>query len=213
MTPDFTPMMRLVALQTRFAVETSQMMMKLAMMPWSNLPAGYGSVCAPFGATTAKTAEAPVEAAPVDAPVETAAVETAEAAETVTETVADAAEDVAETTVETTAETAEDVAETTAETTEAFTEETTEAAEEIAETVTEEPALMTAPEGDADDLTLLNGVGPKLAEALNEAGIYHYRQIAAWTEANVAWVDENVSGVRGRASRNGWVAQAAELAN
>ena len=43
-------------------------------------------------------------------------------------------------------------------------------------------------------------------------GIYHYDQIAAWTADELAWVDENIEGFKGRASRDGWVAQARELA-
>ncbi|MCA1335329.1 helix-hairpin-helix domain-containing protein [Pseudooceanicola marinus] len=62
-----------------------------------------------------------------------------------------------------------------------------------------------------DDLQQLKGVGPKLAEALAAAGITRFDQIAAWTEADLAWVDENVKGARGRASRDGWIAQAQEL--
>ena len=68
------------------------------------------------------------------------------------------------------------------------------------------PMVMAAPADGGDDLTALNGVGPKLAVALNAEGIYTLAQIASWTEANVLWIDENLPGVRGRASRNGWVA-------
>lgn len=66
--------------------------------------------------------------------------------------------------------------------------------------------------GPADDLKQLKGVGPKLAQALEEAGIRSFAQIAAWTEADVAWVEENVKGARGRIGRDGWVAQAQNLA-
>ena len=68
-----------------------------------------------------------------------------------------------------------------------------------------------APAAAPDDLQQLKGVGPKLAEALAAAGITRFDQIAAWTEADLAWVDENVKGARGRASRDGWIAQAQEL--
>ncbi|SLN49235.1 NADH dehydrogenase subunit E [Pseudooceanicola marinus] len=68
-----------------------------------------------------------------------------------------------------------------------------------------------APAATPDDLQQLKGVGPKLAEALAAAGITRFDQIAAWTEADLAWVDENVKGARGRASRDGWIAQAQEL--
>ena len=39
--------------------------------------------------------------------------------------------------------------------------------------------LLAAPRGAPDDLTKLNGVGPQLEKKLNEAGIFHYWQIAA----------------------------------
>ncbi|MBR9765215.1 MAG: hypothetical protein GYB53_17265 [Rhodobacteraceae bacterium] len=63
----------------------------------------------------------------------------------------------------------------------------------------------------ADDLKRLKGVGPKLAEALEAAGIRSFAQIAAWTEADVTWVEENVKGARGRIGRDGWIAQAQDL--
>lgn len=65
----------------------------------------------------------------------------------------------------------------------------------------------------ADDLRRITGLGPKLQEALNDIGIYHFDQIAKWTEAEIAWVDENIGGVRGRASRDEWAKQAAALAH
>jgi len=73
------------------------------------------------------------------------------------------------------------------------------------------PALAAPRAGKGDDLTLLAGVGPKLAETLNGFGIHHFDQIAAWTPAHVAWMDENLGGPGGRASRGDWVAAAAVL--
>lgn len=74
-----------------------------------------------------------------------------------------------------------------------------------------EPAgLLTAPEGEADDLKKISGVGPKLEGLLNELGIYHYRQVAAWTPAEVAWVDNRLQ-FKGRIEREDWIAQAAAL--
>lgn len=75
------------------------------------------------------------------------------------------------------------------------------------------PAALSSPrDGTADDLKKIKGVGPKLEALLNENGIYHFDQIAAWTGAEVAWMDDNLKGFRGRVSRDGWVAQAATLA-
>ena len=47
---------------------------------------------------------------------------------------------------------------------------------------------------------------------LNGVGVYHFDQIAAWSEADVAWADENLVGFKGRVSRDDWVAQAKILA-
>ena len=74
------------------------------------------------------------------------------------------------------------------------------------------PETLVAPRGGkADDLKLLKGVGPKLERLLNELGFYHFDQIASWTPAQVAWVDERLT-FKGRIERDGWIAQAGELA-
>lgn len=72
--------------------------------------------------------------------------------------------------------------------------------------------LLDAPrDGKADNLKKITGLGPKMEAALNEHGVFHYDQIAAWGAAEVAHMDEAL-GLRGRAERDGWVAQAATLA-
>ena len=58
----------------------------------------------------------------------------------------------------------------------------------------------------------IKGVGPKLEQMLHQMGFYHFDQIAAWTEAEVNWVNENLAGFKGRAARDNWVAQAKILA-
>ncbi len=76
------------------------------------------------------------------------------------------------------------------------------------------PRTMKAPrKAGADDLKLIKGVGPKLEMMLNNMGFYHFDQIAKWTEAEVAWVDDNLEGFKGRVSRDNWVDQAGSLAN
>ncbi|MCT8328536.1 NADH-quinone oxidoreductase subunit NuoE [Albidovulum sediminis] len=72
--------------------------------------------------------------------------------------------------------------------------------------------LKAARKGGADDLKLIKGVGPKLEALLHGLGYFHFDQIAAWGPAEVAWVDDNLEGFKGRVSRDGWVAQARELA-
>ena len=68
-----------------------------------------------------------------------------------------------------------------------------------------------APAAGGDDLKQLSGVGPALEKKLHDAGVTTFAQIAAWTEADVAAMDEKLS-FKGRIEREGWIAQAAELA-
>jgi NADH-quinone oxidoreductase subunit E len=73
-------------------------------------------------------------------------------------------------------------------------------------------ALASARGGAADDLKKIKGVGPKLEELLHSLGFYHFDQIANWTAEEVAWVDDNLEGFKGRVTRDDWVAQARILA-
>ena len=68
--------------------------------------------------------------------------------------------------------------------------------------------LMTEAPAGADDLTLMNGVGPALARQLNGLGIYTFAQIAEYGDAELAWVDERLTGIKGRCYRDNWVGQA-----
>jgi NADH-quinone oxidoreductase subunit E len=68
--------------------------------------------------------------------------------------------------------------------------------------------LDTPLETGADDLKKIKGVGPKLEGVLNAMGIYHFDQIAGWSAAELAWVDDNLEGFKGRATRDDWVSQA-----
>jgi large subunit ribosomal protein L21 len=68
-----------------------------------------------------------------------------------------------------------------------------------------------APEGPADDLRELTGVGPKLAEKLGNYGIYHFWQIAAMTPEDLGAMDAELD-LKGRAERDGWIEEAAALA-
>lgn len=73
------------------------------------------------------------------------------------------------------------------------------------------PALPAARNGAPDDFTLIEGVSPMQQSTLNSLGVYHFDQIAAWTPANVAWVDQYLR-LRGRIIEEEWVEQAGELA-
>ncbi len=68
-----------------------------------------------------------------------------------------------------------------------------------------------AADAGADDLKKLSGVGPALEKKLLAAGITTFAQIAAWTEEDVAAMDEKLS-FKGRIEREGWIEQAKELA-
>jgi predicted flap endonuclease-1-like 5' DNA nuclease len=63
----------------------------------------------------------------------------------------------------------------------------------------------------ADDLTRLVGVGPKLAASLAELGVTTFGQIAAWTPEDLADIDLKL-GLKGRAERDAWIAQAKRFA-
>ena len=64
----------------------------------------------------------------------------------------------------------------------------------------------------SDDLTQLTGVGPAFATKLNEAGVTSFAQIAAWTEAEIERLDGEISGLKTKAEKGDWVAEAKKLA-
>ncbi|SFS06709.1 NADH:ubiquinone oxidoreductase [Yoonia litorea] len=77
----------------------------------------------------------------------------------------------------------------------------------------EKPEFMSeAREGGPDDLKQIKGVGPKLENTLHGMGVYHFDQIASWGPAEVAWMDDNLEGFKGRVSRDNWIDQAKVLA-
>ena len=72
------------------------------------------------------------------------------------------------------------------------------------------PEMLPSPDGPADDLTRIKGIGPKLSARLNDLGIYHFKQIAAWTKTEAQWVDEYLA-FKGRVGREKWIKQARAL--
>jgi len=66
--------------------------------------------------------------------------------------------------------------------------------------------------GKADDLKQIKGVGPSIEKTLNGMGIYHFDQVAAWKAADIAKVEDKLPRFKGRAERDGWMAQAQKLA-
>ncbi|MFW5655820.1 MAG: NADH-quinone oxidoreductase subunit E [Roseicyclus sp.] len=74
------------------------------------------------------------------------------------------------------------------------------------------PERLSAPRGGrADDLTRIDGVDAALAARLNGIGVFHLDQIAAWTRAEIAWIEARLD-LDGRIAREGWVTQAGRLA-
>ena len=75
----------------------------------------------------------------------------------------------------------------------------------------EQPALLDAPRnGRSDDLKHISGIGPKLEQKLNSLGIWHYDQVASWSQANIDWVNAAIA-FKGRIEREKWQAQAKQL--
>ena len=72
------------------------------------------------------------------------------------------------------------------------------------------PESLDAPKGEADDLKRIGGIGPKIELILNELGIFHFSQIAAWTPGEQAWIDSYLR-FEGRVMSEKWAEQAAEL--
>jgi predicted flap endonuclease-1-like 5' DNA nuclease len=134
----------------------------------------------------------PVTEAPVLAPVALEASEPVTAAATrATETVAEAVQE-------------------TLDTVGAVTAETQETLKSVSEPVAE--ALVETAKSAADDLTLLVGIGPKLAASLADLGVTRFSELAAWGPKELADFDAKLS-LKGRAERDAWVAQAKRLAN
>ncbi len=66
--------------------------------------------------------------------------------------------------------------------------------------------------GKADNLQRISGIGPKNESILHTLGFFHFDQIAAWTAAQVAWVDDHLK-FNGRIAREEWITQAGLLAD
>ncbi|KAB2665746.1 ATP-binding cassette domain-containing protein [Brucella tritici] len=91
--------------------------------------------------------------------------------------------------------------------------------EEISEETGEAPSgraslaggLAAARGGKADNLTLIKGIGAVNEKKLHEHGIYHFDQIAAWSEADIVEAETYLE-FDGRIAREDWVGQARQLA-
>ncbi len=65
--------------------------------------------------------------------------------------------------------------------------------------------------GQKDDLKRIEGLGALDESTLNNLGVYHFDQIAGWSDAQVLWMEEHVFA-RGRIGHENWQQQARGLA-
>jgi large subunit ribosomal protein L21 len=85
-----------------------------------------------------------------------------------------------------------------------------ETVETSAPAPTSAPKFLDAPNGEPDDLKKILGIGSVLEEKLNELGIYHYSQIAEFSDDDVASINAHLN-FPGRIERDEWIPQAKEL--
>ena len=62
----------------------------------------------------------------------------------------------------------------------------------------------------SDDVELIAGIGPTIGKKLKAAGVTTWRQVAEWTDADIAKYDAEFN-LRGRIQREEWVEQSKEL--
>ena len=72
------------------------------------------------------------------------------------------------------------------------------------------PPILSGP-GEPDDLKLIVGVGPVLERMLHNLGVATFRQIARWSDRDVAEFDAKLPEFPGRIVRDQWVTQARAL--
>jgi large subunit ribosomal protein L21 len=84
--------------------------------------------------------------------------------------------------------------------------------EPVAEAAPAKPArkAKAAPGEFVDDVKMIGGVGPAIEKKLAAAGVTSLRQIADWSEADIARFDEELN-FHGRIAREEWVEQARDL--
>lgn len=69
----------------------------------------------------------------------------------------------------------------------------------------------TAKKEEADDLTIISGIGGWIQEKLNALDIFTFRQISNFTKEDIAIVTEAIEYFPGRIERDEWILQAREL--
>jgi NADH-quinone oxidoreductase subunit E len=66
--------------------------------------------------------------------------------------------------------------------------------------------------GQPDKLQRISGIGPKIERTLHALGIFHFDQIAHWTEDQTLWVEDHLK-FKGRIARENWIDQSRLLAD
>ncbi|KAB7885242.1 MAG: hypothetical protein CL624_05360 [Arcobacter sp.] len=74
--------------------------------------------------------------------------------------------------------------------------------------VDNKPLILSSPRPSGkDNLTKIKGIDLKVEKDLNKLGIFHFNQIAAWSNKNCDWIEEFLS-LQGCAKKNQWIEQA-----
>ena len=66
--------------------------------------------------------------------------------------------------------------------------------------------------GQPDKLQRISGIGPKIERTLHALGIFHFDQVAHWTEDQILWVEDHLK-FKGRIARENWIDQSRLLAD
>ena len=73
------------------------------------------------------------------------------------------------------------------------------------------PRIGIAKKEEADDLTIISGIGGWIQEKLNALDIYTFRQISNFTKEDIVTVTEAIEYFPGRIERDEWILQAQDL--
>lgn len=70
------------------------------------------------------------------------------------------------------------------------------------------PLVLSSPKPTGkDNLKKIKGINSKIESDLNNIGIYHFEQIAKWSNKNAEWIEAYLS-IQGSAKNNQWIEQA-----
>jgi hypothetical protein len=73
------------------------------------------------------------------------------------------------------------------------------------------PGIASPRGGVPDNLQRIKGIGKRNERLLNELGVFHFGQIAAWTPAEIEWIGDYLAFPE-RIARDDWIGQAMLLA-